>query len=119
MSKISLDHNLGLLDRVLRGVLGLSLIMRGASQQRVLSPWMVLGGSMLLIPSLTGTDPLLKAFGLSTKAQDENFFMNMMKQVKPGYGVPPLQTQQASPNREFLQRTHFTGKTLADALSVG
>jgi len=51
---VSLDY------QVLRGGFGFSLMVKAVRKPGPLSSWMILGGALVAIPSLTGTDPMLK-----------------------------------------------------------
>lgn len=117
MSRISLDHNLGTLDRILRGSIGLALLFQGFKSQGGWGRWLIFGSSLFLIPGLTGTDPLMKRLGVSTKMGVENNILNLMKQARPGHGIKPLLTEQATPIG--LTRWVKTGETLAASLAIG
>jgi hypothetical protein len=119
MSRISLDNNLSMVDRLLRGGLGFSLMARAVRKPIAASPWMMLGGVLLTLPALTGTDPILRFLGISTHPGDENFFLNLMKQVKPGHGVKPSETEQARPLQLHWPVRINEDQPLAEALTIG
>ena len=119
MSKIHLAHNLGPIDRMVRTGLGITLMAQSIKKKHPLSVWMMLTGALLTIPGLIGTDPLLKTFGISTRRSDENYMMNLARQFKPGYGLKPLDAEQAYPLRQLKYNELSQHDALADGLVVG
>ncbi|WP_373532521.1 DUF2892 domain-containing protein [Vampirovibrio sp.] len=117
MTTASFDQNVGGLDRVIRGIFGTALIYRGISRKNSLWKGMgLLMGALLAIPSITGHDPVLKQFGASTRFEDENFILNILKKAKPGHGINPILTEQPSPNIAF--KPHEKQNTLSDMLAI-
>ncbi len=103
MTTASFHQNVGGLDRLIRGGLGATLILhQGMTRQNDF--WKgarLLLGALLFIPSITGHDPLLKQFGASTRFEDENFILNILKKAKPGHGINPKLTEQPCPHIAF------------------
>lgn len=117
MTIASFHHNVGGLDRIIRGGLGAALLWQGISRKNM--PWKgfsLLVGVLLSAPSLTGHDPILKRLGASTRFEDENFILNILKKTKPGHGVHPLQTEQPSPHLAF--RPQEKQNTLSGMLAI-
>ena len=111
--------NMGTTDRIVRGIMGGLMLWNGLthiqdSMGRKIES--VIGGAFLIY-GLTGFDPLLKAFGVSTIAGTENNLLNVAKQSAPGQGINPILTQQSVPQKETLGMG--TDQTLADATAIG
>jgi hypothetical protein len=119
MFKLACKKNLGMIDRLVRAGLALSVIKQGLHSKGLVGTLLVGGGIVMLIPSLTGTCPLMSRYGVSTRPGDENFFMKLAKQLLPGYGVSPLSTEQPTPRYFARNRKGILLHTLADLLSIG
>jgi hypothetical protein len=110
---------MGPLDRIIRGVLGSTLLVRGLSNG-LGSRWgrfeTLLGGAFIVY-SATGMDPLLKVFGASTRMGAENNVLNLVRQALPGQGTNPKTLGQAVPQKTPGHRTSAE-LPLADALAI-
>jgi len=117
MKKINLNDNMGFYDRLIRGILGIFLIVQGCqSDNSRKKGLLMLIGMWLTIPSLTGSDPIFQEFNISSKEGDRNHLINLFKKRKPGYSIKPLLTQNAWPTAK-AKAISFR-KTLAQALAI-
>lgn len=101
MAVMQMTPNMGVTDRIVRGILGGLMLFNGATHMRK-SPARVVeagvGGAFLLY-GITGFDPLLKMFGASTISGAKDNILHRMKQAAPGQGINPMLTQQAIPQK--------------------
>jgi hypothetical protein len=119
MSKAICKENLGMIDRLVRAGIAFGVIKQGLNTKGLAGPLIVGGGILMLIPSVTGSCPLMSKFGASTRPGDNNYFMNLAKQVLPGYGSKPLSNEQATPKYFARNRKGIILHTLADLLAMG
>lgn len=113
--------NMGGMDRLIRVTVGsmflYALLSNLTSPRNLLKSLLLGGGSLMLYSGIKGQDPVMKALGVSTIPGAQDNIINQLKQVKPGPGVPPLQTEQAIP-----QGGQYDGRDLnrpvAELLSI-
>lgn len=110
--------NMGKADRVLRSLLGFLLLLDGLTHFRkgTLRPLEVMTGGAFLVYGVTGFDPLLKRFGVSTIPGTADSLFNLLRQFAPGQGINPILTQQASPRHSA---NGAVPKSLADETAIG
>lgn len=114
----ALQKNMGRLDRIIRAVIGSALICQSKRQSGLFGKLQMVAGGMFLLYSITGSDPLLARFGVSTKPKAENNLFNMLKQTLPGHGDNPQKMEQPFPRKEIQRDCHKNGKTVADHLAI-
>lgn len=116
---LQLQQNMGITDRVVRGLLGSVMLVNGLrhlGNSKVRKVEAAVGGAFLTY-GITGFDPLLSAFGATTIAGTENNVFNQLRAALPGQGIKPALTQFVKPKKQvkpFNERT-----TLSEALSIG
>jgi hypothetical protein len=116
---MNLQQNMGPTDRMIRGGLGALMLLAGLmSRKKTLfrKTESVVGGAFVFY-GMTGFDPLLAAFGASTRAGDENHILNMVKSALPGQGYHPKQREQPVPLKE-MPSPDFEEQPLAESLSI-
>lgn len=108
MAQVSMKQNMGLVDRLIRGILGSALLVHGIlalnnasasggkHKKHAAKPDGKLGGNVgwysaevalggvFLIYGLTGVDPVFSAYGVSSHAGDKNNLVNRIKKMKSG-----------------------------------
>lgn len=118
MAVMQMTQNMGINDRIVRGTLGSLMLANGLMHLRH-SPirWVetVIGGAFTFY-GLTGFDPLLKWLGVSTIPGSENHILHVAKQVAPGQGINPMQTQQAVPKQ--ATRGADSEQSVSDAMTI-
>ncbi len=112
-----IEMNMGVLDRIIRGGLGLYLLLQGIKRLgHGGTSRMVMGGT-LLAHSLSGYDPLLALFKTSTRPEDDKNLFNLKKQFRPGHGDKPRNLQQPVPQQTRMPEN--SEQTVAEFLAVG
>ena len=111
--------NMGLADRLIRGGVGLVLLLKGIQKLGQGGTSKLLLGSTLLMHGISGYDPLLAALKTSTQFKDEKSVFNRVKQAMPGHGDPPINLQQPIPKHLKRITIEDSDQTIADFLAVG
>ena len=115
--KNPMPQNIGTLDRVLRGLVGMWMIMTGIGRLfTVFGMIQVVSGICLTTSAATGRCAMMKWMNASTIPGQSNNVLNQLKQALPGQGTNPIQTQQASPMRET--RRINPDEPAADAFAI-
>jgi uncharacterized membrane protein len=118
MAMTATPVNMGTTDRVVRGIMGGLMLLNGLANMKhsAFRKIETLVGGAFLVYGITGFDPLLKAFGVSTIPGRENNLLNVAKQAAPGQGINPIATQQSVPQTET--RGMSDEQSIADATAI-
>lgn len=113
-----LEVNMGQNDRLIRGALGAVMFLNGVMQPRsnALTRFLSGVGGAFLLYGVTGFDPLLRLFGVSSIPGRNNNVMNKLKKSAPGHGINPILTEQAVPRNH--SHTYPHDATVSEALSI-
>ena len=109
--------NVGLVDRVIRGVLGTWLVMTSVGRLfSIAGILQFISGFCLVTSATTGQCSMMRWMNASTIPGQNNNLLNQFKQAMPGQGINPIQTQQAKPQRETRQIN--PNEPMADAYAI-
>jgi hypothetical protein len=116
---MQLQQNMGTADRLIRGLLGSTMMLNGlfnlgSSPLRKIEAGL---GGLFLFYGISGVDPLLSVFGATTIPGSEGSILNRMKHALPGPGIQPQLTQDVFPKKTL--KPLQAGQPLNRALSIG
>lgn len=119
MAVMNIPQNMGNTDRMIRGLLGSFMLAHGMSANRsMLNQVEALVGGAFLVYGLTGFDPLLKAFGMTSIPGDsDNVANRIIKKQVPGQGIDPMENQQPVPQKQ-LRQSRSLQRSIADRLAI-
>lgn len=118
MAMTATPVNMGQTDRIVRGIMGGLMLWNGLNNFGLsgIRKLETLVGGAFLFYGITGFDPLLKAFGVSTIPGQENNVMNAAKQAAPSQDVNPMQTQEPGAETENIGMS--IDESMADATAT-
>lgn len=106
MMGITVSQNMGTVDRMVRGLLGAAMLLHGlvTENKTVFNRIELVVGGAFLTYGITGFDPLLTVWGVTTKPGDtDNLVNRIIKKQMPGQGMKPMLMQQPVPQKRFLE----------------
>jgi hypothetical protein len=95
MAMTAAPINMGTTDRIVRGIMGGLMLWNGLNHLRYsgFRKLETLVGGAFLVYGITGFDPLLQAFGVSTIPGNENNVLKVAKEKAANQGITQQQTE--------------------------